>query len=90
MKDTPGTRMGPQLYLLSEDSYLELKEIQTMVHLMARIARGDAGDAHGTTTVTISRAELYRVFIQISEQIGEALDQLRNENWFADQQRAWQ
>ncbi|RDS81130.1 hypothetical protein DWU98_11320 [Dyella monticola] len=90
MEDIPDTRRGPQLYLLSEESYLDLKETQLMLNLMAHIARGDAGGADGTTTVTISRAELHRVFIQISEQIGEALDQVGNENWFGDRHRAWQ
>ncbi|RDS81739.1 hypothetical protein DWU98_11010 [Dyella monticola] len=61
-----------------------------MLNVMAQIARGDADNANNSTTVTMNRVELYRVFLQISQQIGEALDELRDENWFGNQHRTWQ
>ncbi|RDS78711.1 hypothetical protein DWU98_21505 [Dyella monticola] len=61
-----------------------------MLNVMAQIARGDADNANNSTTVTMNRVELHRVFLQISQQIGEALDKLRDENWFGNQHRTWQ
>jgi len=90
MENETGTRQGPQIYLLSEKGYIEIKEMQKMLCFMAGVARGDAGKPEGSTTVTMSRDQLYHVLSYISEQIGGALDQLRHENGIGERHGVWQ
>jgi hypothetical protein len=90
MKDMHGAPSGPQLYLLSEEGYRELKNIQAMLRLMAEIAYTEEDDANGNTMLTIGRAEICFVFEEISAQIGAALERLGKENWMENQSRVWQ
>jgi hypothetical protein len=55
MKDMHGAPSGPQLYLLSEEGYRELKNIQTMLRLMAEIAYTEEDDANGKRSHCIWR-----------------------------------
>jgi len=90
MKDVQSKPSGPQLYLLSEAGYEELKSIQGTLVLMARIAHNGESEAAGETMLTISRAEISRYFMDISAQIGAALSRLDKENWVGKQAWMWQ
>ncbi|HUA78747.1 MAG TPA: hypothetical protein VL997_00125, partial [Dyella sp.] len=81
---------GPQLYLLSEEGYRELKSIQAMLTLIARIARGEEDNANGKAMLTISRSDMSYYFLEISSLIGDALDRLGKENVMSKQSWMWQ
>ena len=90
MEDMHNGPVGPQLYLLSEEGYEELKHIQTMLTFMAHITYSDDDETNGNVALTIGRAELYYVFLEISAQIGDALARLNKENWISQRSRVWQ
>jgi len=90
MENETGTRREPQTFLLPERGFSELQQVQITLNLMAHIARGDAKDLPESITVTMGRTELYRVLMQLSEQISDVLDQVWNEHWFSGQYRARQ
>ncbi|RDS79798.1 XAC0095 family protein [Dyella psychrodurans] len=90
MKDMHSDPTGPQLYLLSEEAYEDLRNIQTMLTLMAHIAYSEDDAANGNVVLKISRADLYYYFQEISAQIGDALDRLSKENWTDTHSRLWQ
>jgi hypothetical protein len=90
MEDMHGFPSGPQLYLLSEEGYAELKHIQTMLTLMADITYNEEDKTSGNATLAIGRAELYFIFQVINAQIDGVLERLGNENWLFSQNRAWQ
>jgi hypothetical protein len=75
MKDIHAPPSGPQLYLLSEQGYEELQNIQAMLMKMAKVSYHE-NDA----ILAIRRADLYYFFEEISAQIGDALDRVGNEN----------
>jgi hypothetical protein len=85
MEDMHNGPLGPQLYLLSEEGYEELKSIQTMLSLMAKIAYCEDDDTNGNAMLTIGRAEVHYVLNEISAQIGDALERLGHENWIGTQ-----
>jgi len=90
MKDMHGGRYGPQLYLLSSDSYETLRDLQDMLTLMAHITYNEDNADNGHATMTIGRAELYFIFEAINAKVGEVLQQLGNENWLGVQSPTWQ
>lgn len=90
MEDTQGGRCGPQLYLMSEDAYEDLKHIQAMLSLMASATCNVECAAEREATLKIGRAELYFIFQAINAQIGEVLERLGSENWLRTQNRTWQ
>ena len=90
MEDMQSGPSGPQLYLLSEEGYRELKSIQAMLTLIARIAHGEEDDTNGKTMLTISRADMSYYFLEISALIGDALDRLGKENVVGKQGWMWQ
>jgi hypothetical protein len=51
-----------QLYLLSEESYEELKNIQGMLTLMAHIAYSEDDNTKGNAMLTIPREEIFSSF----------------------------
>jgi len=69
MEDMQGGRCGPQLYLLSRDSYEELKHLQDVLALMAHITYNQDNAANGNATMTIDRAELHFIFETINAKI---------------------
>ncbi|GGA37538.1 XAC0095 family protein [Dyella nitratireducens] len=81
MEDMHGGRCGPQLYLLSQDGYEDLKHLQNMLTLMARITYNAENAENGKATMTIGRAELYFVFQSINTQLGGVIERVDNENW---------
>ena len=90
MEDLYSVPSGPQLYLLSEEGYEELKSIQSMLRLMAYITYHEEDDGGGPAMLMISRAELYVIFQAISVQIGNALERLAHENGVGTPSRIWQ
>ena len=73
---------------VGEESYQEVKSLQRMLRLMARIAHSEGDDINGM--ITISCAELHYVFQQISTQIGDALERSGDENGTGAQRRLGQ
>ena len=90
MEDMHSDQSGPQLYLLSEEGYQELKSIQAMLTLIARIAHNKEGESDGDAMLTISRADMSYYFSEISGLIGDALDRLGKENGVGKQSSMWQ
>ncbi|RDS80000.1 XAC0095 family protein [Dyella psychrodurans] len=90
MEDMHGGPTGPQFYLLSEEAYEDLRNIQTMLTLMAHITYSEDDNTNGNVVLKIGRADLYYYFQEISAQIGAALDRLSKENCTDTQSRMWQ
>jgi hypothetical protein len=84
MENTPGTRTGPQLYVLSEQAYEELRSIESMLLLMAQVTHSEDDDKTGNAMLTISRIDLSNYFLEVSTQIAFALNRLSQENWVED------
>ena len=90
MKDMQGGRCGPQLYLLSSDSYEDLRHLQDMLTLMAHITYNEDNAENGEAIMTIGRAELYFIFEAINAKLDEVLSRLVDENWLGGQSQRWQ
>jgi len=90
MKDMQGGRCGPQLYLLSSDSYEDLRHLQDMLTLMAHITYNEDNAENGEAIMTIGRAELYFIFEAINAKLDEVLSRLGDENWLWGQNQMWQ
>ena len=90
MKDMHGGRCGPQLYLLSSDSYEDLRHLQDMLTLMAHITYNEDNAENGHAMMTIGRAELYFIFEAINARLDEVLSRLGEENWLGGQSQMWQ
>jgi hypothetical protein len=87
MKNMQGGRCGPQLYLLSEESYESLKYLQDMLTLMAQIAYSEEDHS---TALTLGRAELCFIFEAINTRIDDVLKRVGDENWIGAQEITWQ
>jgi hypothetical protein len=81
MEDVHGGPSGPQLYVLSEEGYEELRHIQTMLVLMAKVTYSEGDNTNGNVVLTIPRVNLYYYFEELAAQIGDALDWVSRENW---------
>jgi hypothetical protein len=90
MEDMQGEPRGPQLYLLSQDGYENLKYLQDVLTLMAHITYNEENAADGNAMMTIGRAELYFIFQAINSQIDDVLERLGNENWLGIERCALQ
>ena len=90
MKDMQGGHRGPQLYLLSSDSYEDLRHLQDMLTLMAHITYNEDNAENGEAIMTIGRAELYFIFEAINAKLDEVLSRLVDENWLGGQSQRWQ
>jgi len=90
MKDMHGGPWGPQLYLLSSDSYEDLKHLQDMLTLMAHITYNEDNAENGEAIMTIGRAELYFIFEAINAKLDEVLSRLGEENWLGGHGQMWQ
>jgi len=90
MKDMQGGHRGPQLYLLSSDSYEDLRHLQDMLTLMAHITYNEDNAENGEAIMTIGRAELYFIFEAINAKLDEVLSRLGDENWLGGQSQRWQ
>lgn len=90
MEDTHEDRCGPQLYLMSEDAYEGLKNLEDLLSLMASLCCNVESVAERQATLKMGRAELYFIFQAISSQVGRVLESIGNDNWLRTQNRTWQ
>jgi hypothetical protein len=90
MEDMHSGPQGPQLYLLSEEGYEDLRNIQAMLSLMAKIAYSNDDSTNGNAMLVIPRVDLHYSFEELRAQIGNALDRLSKENGIGSQSRMWQ
>ena len=90
MEDMHGGRCGPQLYLMSEEAYEGLKNIEATLTLMASLTCNVENAAERESTVKMGRADLYFVFQAINTQLGRVLESIGNDNWLRTQNRTWQ
>ena len=90
MEDMQGGPCGPLIYLLSEEGYESLKDLQAMLTLMAQITYNEGDDAKSNAALTMGRAELCFIFEAINAKIDDVLKRVGNENWLGTQSRAWQ
>ena len=90
MNDMHGGHRGRQIYLLPRDGYENLKDLQDMLSLMARITYNKDNAENGTAVMTIGRAELYFIFEAINAKIDEVFAQLGDEHWLGNQSQMWQ
>lgn len=90
MEDMPGGRRGPQLYLLSEENFESLKDIQVVLTLLAQITYSKSEDAKQSAMLSIGRAELCFIFEAINAKIDDVVKRIGNENWLGAQSSAWQ
>ena len=81
MEDMQSGRCGPQIYLLSEEGYERLRDLQAMLVLMAHITYSKGDGVKSDATLTIGRAELCFIFEAINLKIDDVLERLGNENW---------
>lgn len=89
MKNTSSGRSVPQLYILSEEGYDNLKHIQDMLALMAQITYNTGDSENGGMMLSISRIELCFIFETINARINEVVERLGNENWLGTQRQTW-
>jgi hypothetical protein len=89
MEDHNKSTSTPQFYLLSEESYEELRSIQTMLMMMAE-AVGNDDESEPTKVLVMRRARLRFYFEEVSYQIGDALERLALENGIGRPNRKWQ
>ncbi|GLQ52364.1 XAC0095 family protein [Dyella flava] len=78
---------GLKHYLLSEDDYIELKNLQHLLLIMANIACKDG--PHEGDADMIPRSEMKLTLELISKLIGEALEQLEQGNHIEHRDRIW-
>ena len=90
MEDMHGGRMGPQLYVLSEQGYEKLERLKNTLQLMASVTFNEDDNTNGNALLTISRADMSWYFEEIAAQICEALSRVSNENTVAAKGRVWQ
>lgn len=90
MEDIQGGPRGPQLYLLSEEGYEELKDIQAVLTLMAQIAYNRGDDSKSSAMLTIGRAELCFIFEAINAKVDDVVKRIDSGNWLGTQSQTWQ
>jgi len=90
MEKIPGTQTVPQLYVLSEQGYEELRCVERMLLLMAQVTHSEDDDKNANAVLTISRIDLSNYFLEVSTQIALALNRLSQENWIDDSCRTRQ
>lgn len=90
MEDMQGGPCGPQIYLLSEEGFEGLKDIQAMLTVMAQITYSEGDDAKSGATLTMGRAELCFIFETINAKIDDVVQRIGNENWMGARSRIWQ
>ncbi|GLQ50946.1 XAC0095 family protein [Dyella flava] len=76
MEGTYNGPFGSKHYLLSEEDYEELKNLQTLLMIMANVAYDEEQHIDENDTMTIPRVEMKLIFQQLSVLIGEALERL--------------
>ncbi|GLQ50827.1 XAC0095 family protein [Dyella flava] len=80
MESTYIDPFGLKHYLLSEDDYIELKNLQRLLMIMSNVGSDEESHTDEDGTVMIPRWEMQLTFQLISRLIGEALEQLEQGN----------
>ena len=78
MEGTYNDPLGSKHHLLSEEDYEELKNLQTLLMIMANVAYDEEQHIGENDTMTIPRVEMKLLFQQLGMLIGEALERLDN------------
>jgi hypothetical protein len=72
--------MGPQLYVLSERHYVELRQSEAMLDQLAHAIYNDTHRAQGDQRIVLPRAQMNYLFAGVSALIRRALDGVSQEN----------
>jgi hypothetical protein len=81
MEDMPSLPTGKPLYILTQDDYWELCNIRTMLIQMAQTIYDEDRPSNAQQPLPITRAETYFFFMEISLQISNALEGVRQGNY---------
>jgi hypothetical protein len=90
MEQNPFGPTGPQLYVISERHFIELRNSQAMLDDFAREVFNDSHRGNANQRLLISRAELNYLFAGISAVIGRVLDGVGRENGIVPPDQVWQ
>jgi hypothetical protein len=90
MEDQHDESTGPQIYVLAQGEYDELRHTQTMLMLMAQVAYNDEDRESGNKRLVLRRRDVHYFFSQISAMIGNALDGVHRDNGMGPQSGLWQ
>jgi hypothetical protein len=71
---------GPQFYVISENTYIDLRYTESAMLQMAHEVFNDSHRESDNQRLVLSRAELNYLFAGIGELIGRALDGVGREN----------
>jgi hypothetical protein len=88
MEQNPFGPTGPQLYVISEHHFIELRNHQVMLDEFAHEVFNDSH--RGDQRLLISRAELNYLFAGISALIGRVLDGVGEQNGVVPPDQVWQ
>ena len=89
MESTYIDPFGLKHYLLPEDDYIELKNLQRLLLIMANVAGDEESHTGEDGTVMVPRWEMQLTFQLISKLIGEALEHLEQDNPIEHRDRMW-
>lgn len=90
MEDIYSEPTGPQFYIVSQEGYDDLRNIQTKLVVMAQVAHSDEDIESVNLRRMLNRSDINRFFAEISVQIGNALDGIRKDNLIAPPNHARQ
>ena len=80
MQTKQGSRL-PNFYILSEEGYEALKELQSTLTSMIDMTHMAKRDMQRAPVVVVGLNELHTLFATINEQVDTVLERLGNENW---------
>lgn len=89
MEDMANQPTGKQLYILTEEDYGELCNIRTMLIQMARVIYDEDRPSNAQYPLPLTRAETYFFFMEISMQISDALEGVRQGNDIGPHRGLW-
>ena len=81
MPTTHGGRHVPHFYILSEEGYEALKDLQSTLASMIHMTHMAKRDMQRAPVVVVGLNELNTLFTTINEQVDTVLERLNNENW---------
>jgi hypothetical protein len=80
MENANDKSTGNQLYILSQHDYQELRNIQTMLVVMAQASLGGEDEERESMLPTPTRSELNQFFVDVCKQMGSALGAIRKDD----------
>jgi hypothetical protein len=75
-KDAHAKPNDMPVYILTQGDYDELREVQTMLVVMAQVSYGDEDIEKDNLRLMRSRSDINRFFAEVSAKLGSALDGL--------------